>query len=219
MAEPAHQPPAPEAVPPQPPASRPGALLRALQVAGLALVAGLFALLIWRVVDAGRGAQLVSQVRAGKKPFAPAFTLPVLWRRPETWPASARGALGDGQLALGELRGHPVVLNFWASWCVPCGKEAPLFHDSARAHRGQVAFLGIDINDFKSDGRRFLRKHKVNYVSVRDGSGSLQDPYGLTGVPETYYLDSTGRIVGHSPGQVSREELAQGVRQAIGATP
>jgi cytochrome c biogenesis protein CcmG/thiol:disulfide interchange protein DsbE len=220
MAEPAREPSPPAAeVQAQPPPRGPSPLLRALQVLAIALMAGLFALLVWRVIDAGRGTQLVSAVRAGKKPLAPGFSLPVLWRHAETWPVDARNALGDGQLTLRELRGHPVVLNFWASWCVPCGKEAPLFRDSARAHRAQVAFLGIDINDFKSDARRFLRKHEVNYVSVRNGNGSLQGRYGLTGVPETYYVNAAGRIVGHSPGQVSREELAQGVRQAIGATP
>ena len=220
MAEPARQPSPPEAeAQAQPPARPASPLLRALQVLALALVAGLLALLVWRVIDAGRGTQLVSEVRAGKKPVAPGFKLPVLWRRAETWPRDARGALADGQLALRELHGYPVVLNFWASWCVPCGKEAPLFRASARAHRGQVAFLGIDINDFSGDARRFLRKHKVNYVSLRNGNGSLQSPYGLTGVPETYYLDAAGRIVGHSPGEVSQEELAQGIRQAIGTMP
>jgi cytochrome c biogenesis protein CcmG, thiol:disulfide interchange protein DsbE len=216
MVEPARQPSPPEAEE-QPPPARPSPLLRALQVLALVTVAGLFGLLLWRVVEGGRGAKLVSEVRGGKKPEAPAFTLPVLWRRTETWPKEVRGALADGQLGLHELRGHPVVLNFWASWCVPCAKEAPRFRASARAHQGQVAFLGIDINDFKSDARHFLRKHKVNYVSLRDGSGSTQSRYGLTGVPETYYLNAEGRIVAHSPGEVSREELEQGIEQATGA--
>jgi cytochrome c biogenesis protein CcmG, thiol:disulfide interchange protein DsbE len=203
----------------QPPPTRTSPLLRALQVLALALVAGLLALLVWRVLDAGRGAQLVSQVRAGKKPPAPAFTLPVLWRQAETWPNDLQAALADGQLALRELRGHPVVLNFWASWCVPCGKEAPRFRASSRTHRGNVVFLGVDINDFKSDARHFLRQHKVNYVSLRDGNGSTQSNYGLTGVPETYYLDAEGRIVAHSPGEVSAGELEQGIEQASGSTP
>ena len=218
MTEPARQPSAPEAeahAKAQPPGRPASTLLRALQVLALALVAGLLALLVWQVVEAGRGTRLVSEVRAGKKPLAPAFTLPVLWRHTETWPGDAQGALGDGQLALSELRGHPVVLNFWASWCVPCGKEAPLLRASARAHQRQVVFLGIDINDFKADARRFLRRHKVNYVSVRNGNGSLQSRYGLTGVPETYYVNAAGRIVDHTPGELTRDDLAQGLSQAI----
>ncbi|SRR6266566_4611680 len=189
--------------------------LRMLQVAALAMVAGLFALLAWRIVDAGRGARLVSEVRAGKKPLAPDFTLPVLWRRPETWPKAARAALEDGKVSLRELRGQPVVLNFWASWCAPCAAEAPRFRAAARAHRGQVAFLGVDINDFASDARRFLRKYKIDYVAIRDGSASTESRYGLTGLPETYYLNAKGRVVVHSPGEVSQQELEQSLR-AIG---
>jgi cytochrome c biogenesis protein CcmG, thiol:disulfide interchange protein DsbE len=190
-------------------------LLRMLQVAALATVAGLLALLAWRIVDAGSGARLVSDVRAGERPLAPEFTLPVLWPRPETWPKAARAALDDGKVSPRELRGHPVVLNFWASWCAPCAAEAPRFRASARAHRGQVAFLGVDINDLASDACRFLRKYKIDYVAVRDGSASTESRYGLTGLPETYYLSADGRVVVHSPGEVSQQELEQSLR-AIG---
>jgi cytochrome c biogenesis protein CcmG, thiol:disulfide interchange protein DsbE len=187
-----------------------------LQAVALAGIAGLLALLVWRVIDAGGGAHLVSDIRAGKKPTAPLFTLPVLWRHVETWPKAARPALGDRQLSLRELRGHPVVINFWASWCVPCAKEAPRFRASARAHEGTIVFLGIDVNDFRSDARHFLRKHRVNYVSVRDGSGSTFERYGLTGVPETYYVDARGRAVALTPGEASREEIERGIAAASG---
>jgi cytochrome c biogenesis protein CcmG/thiol:disulfide interchange protein DsbE len=118
-------------------------------------------------------------------------------------------------VAVAELRGQPVVLNFWASWCVPCKQEAPLLAAAARERRGEVVFLGIDVQDFKSDARRFLRRFKTNYVSVRDGGGSTYAGYGLTGVPETYYLDARGRIVAHSPGEVRRSELEAGIAQAV----
>jgi cytochrome c biogenesis protein CcmG/thiol:disulfide interchange protein DsbE len=195
---------------------KPSGAMRLLQALALLGVAGLLVLLALQVIHAGRGAQLVSQIRSGKNPQAPSFSLPVLWSQTQTWPGSARAALADGQIALRELRGHPVVINFWASWCVPCGKEAPLLRASANAHRGRVAFLGVDINDFKSDARRFLRKHKVNFVSVRDGDASVQGQYGLTGVPETYYVNAAGRVVGHTPGELTREDLATGVREAMG---
>jgi cytochrome c biogenesis protein CcmG/thiol:disulfide interchange protein DsbE len=186
----------------------------ALQLAALALVAALLALLVWRVVTGGRGAELVSKVRQGKKPPAPAFALPVIWAHAETWPRSLRAALAGGTIALQELRGHPVVLNIWASWCVPCKKEAPELAASARAHAGGVAFLGLDVQDFKSDARRFLGHYDVRYVSVRDGSGATGDAYGITGVPETYWIDARGRIVDHYPGQISRRQLKDGIREA-----
>jgi cytochrome c biogenesis protein CcmG, thiol:disulfide interchange protein DsbE len=216
VAEPAPTPSPPEAEE-QPRPSRPSPLLRALQVLALAAVAGMLALLVWRVVHAGRGGQLVADVRSGKKPAAPQFTLPVLWARAETWPRDARRALGDGQVALRELRGRPVVINFWASWCIPCKHEAPLLAASARAHAGKVAFLGIDVQDFSSDARKFLGHFDTPYVSLHAGGGKsgVYEDYGLTGVPETYWLDARGRIVAHYPGEISRPQLEDGIRQAV----
>ena len=197
---------------PVPPGRSP--LRLALQLASLALVAGLLALLVWRLVSSDRGANLVANVRKGEKPVAPAFTLSVIWTHDETWPPRLRRALADGKTAIAELRGYPVVLNVWASWCVPCKKEAPELAASARAHAGKVAFLGLDVQDLKSDARRFLEHYDVRYVSVRDGSGATGDAYGITGVPETYWIDARGRIVDHYPGQVSRRQLEDGIRAA-----
>lgn len=191
--------------------------LFALRVGAVAVVAGLLALLIWRIVDQGRGARLVSLVREGKQPPAPAFHLSVIWNRMETWPANARGALADGTLTPSELRGHPVVVNFWASWCGPCKDEAPLLAASARAHRGRVIFLGVDVQDFTSDAKRFLKRFDTPYVSVRDGNGSTYEGYGLTGVPETYWIDGRGRIVAHYAGQISRTQLEEGIRRSQAA--
>jgi cytochrome c biogenesis protein CcmG, thiol:disulfide interchange protein DsbE len=198
--------------PPAPQRRRPWLL--GLQLAAVGLVAGLLALLIWRVIDHGRGAHLVSLIEEGKEPSAPSFVLPVLWDRGETWPSDARAALSDGKLSPDELRGHLVVVNFWASWCIPCKKEAPLLAASARAHQGRVVFLGIDVQDFKSDARRFLKRFDTPYVSVRDGSGSTYGDYGLTGVPETYWIDGRGRIIAHYAGEITRRQLEEGIREA-----
>ncbi len=191
---------------------------RLFQIGSLALIAGLLALLVWRVTFAERGANLVSAIAAGKRPLAPSFDLPVIWSHNETWPPRLHGGLVGGRLSLAELRGSPVVVNFWASWCIPCKREARRLVASAKEHEGQVAFLGVDIQDFKSDARRFLRHFQTNYVSVRDGDDSTSSDYGLTGVPETYYVDRRGRIVAHSNGEVSRRELEAGLKQAIGGS-
>lgn len=121
----------------------------------------------------------------------------MIWNRPAAWPGRVRPALGDGRVELAELRGTPVVLNFWASWCIPRKEEAPFLAAAARAHREEVAFLGIDI------------------PSVRDGTPDTHTAYGLTGVPETYYVDAEGRIVEHARGAVSRRELELGVRAVL----
>lgn len=188
----------------------------ALRLASVALVASLLGLLLWRVVTVGSGGRLIADVRANKKPPAPAFDLKIIWPHAETWPASARAAVTDGRLSVRELRGHPVVMNFWASWCIPCKAEAPRFSASARAHSGEVAFLGVDVQDFSGDARKFLRRFHVNYVSVRDGSPRTYSAYGLTGIPETFFLDRAGHVVAHSVGELSRRELEEGIAQIAG---
>jgi cytochrome c biogenesis protein CcmG/thiol:disulfide interchange protein DsbE len=181
----------------------------------VALVVGLLGLLVYRVAQGNPGKGLVASVREHRKPLAPDFNLKVLWAHTETWVASARTSLTNRRVSLLELRGTPVVVNFWASWCIPCGREAPRLNASASAHRGEILFLGIDVKDFSSDARKFLRKHKVNYVSVRDGGGGVYGDYGLTGLPETYFLDRRGRIVAHVIGEISREQIEDGVQAAL----
>jgi len=186
-----------------------------LQVGAFAVVAALLGLLVKETLAQGTGTHLISDIEAGKRPAAPEFDLSVIWPRAETWPASLQGALADEGIALRELRGYPVVINFWASWCLPCKAEAPRLVAAAEAHAGEVVFLGLDVQDFKSDALRFLGRYQTNYVSVRDGGDSTYNAYGLTGLPETYYLDRQGRVVAHSLGEISEEELAAGVAAAL----
>lgn len=192
-------------------------LFRALQLIALTAVIGMLALLVWQFFAANHGAELVKAIRNGKRPAAPTFTLPVIWTDSPTWPPSLQRLLADKRIGLQQLRGRPVVLNFWASWCVPCKKEAPRLDAVARSHAGNVAFLGIDVQDLTSDARTFLRHHDVRYASVRDNSGVTYNGYGLTGVPETYWLDARGRIVSHFAGPVSTTQLEQGIRAAKGS--
>ena len=168
-------------------------------------------LLGWSLLTAGRGQSLVGRIASGAKPQAPAFALPVIWPRDATWPPALRTALTDGRLGLGELHGTPVVINFWASWCGPCRSEIPLFVKAAAREHGQVAFVGIDVQDLTGDAVRFLPRFHVDYVAVRDGGDGTYRNYGLTGVPETFFLDGTGRIVAHVPGVVDERALERGL--------
>lgn len=189
-------------------------LFRAAQLLALLVVLGLLSLLVWRFFEANHGADLVKAVRHGKRPPAPAFALPVIWMNSDTWPPPLHRLLHQQALGLAQLRGRPVVVNFWASWCVPCKKEAPRLNAAAHAHAGDALFLGIDVQDLTSDARAFLRHHRVPYPSVHDNSGLTYNGYGLTGVPETYWLDARGRIVSHFAGPVSRTQLETGIHAA-----
>jgi cytochrome c biogenesis protein CcmG/thiol:disulfide interchange protein DsbE len=216
LATPPQLEPPPETPPREEAPDRPSRWRWPLRIVAVSVVVALFGLLGWATLSSGRGSSLVSRIAAGEAPPAPAFSLEVLWPRTETWPAPARGRLADGRLDLRELRGRPVVINFWASWCIPCRDEAPILNASARAHGGEVVFLGVNVQDLRADALAFSREFGTPYVSVRDRGNRTYEDYGLTGVPETYYLDGRGRIVAHSPGVISRTSLEQGIAQAIG---
>lgn len=190
--------------------------MAALKAVAVAAVVGILALLIWATLAASRGQNFVGKIAAGKRPPAPAFDLSVLWPDTKTWPRSLVPAIGGDKLSLGQLRGHPVVLNFWASWCIPCREEAPILRAGALRHRGQVVFVGIDVQDLTGDGRAFAHKYGIDYVSLRDNGNSAYNAYGLTGVPETYYIDSRGRAVAHAIGVVSTATLEQGIAAITG---
>lgn len=185
------------------------------QLIAIAAVIGLLGLLVWRVARGEAGGGFVAATRAGERPVAPDFELPVIWKRDETWPPEARRALADGRLALRELRGYPVVFNFWASWCIPCKEEAPELAAGATRYSGRVVFLGIDIQDFTRDARKFMDDVDASYASVRDGTSKTSSAYGLTGLPETFYLDRKGRAAFHSVGAVSKDDLEVGIRAAL----
>lgn len=166
------------------------------QALAVALVLGLFALLIWKV------AQGSHKEAAPGKP-APDFTL------------SRIG--GPGDLQLSSLRGKAVVLNFWASWCSPCKREAPALQAVSKTWGKRVVVLGVDVNDFQGDARGFMRKYGLTYPVVHDNKNVTTPKYGLSGLPETFFLDRRGRIVEHVPGEVRAADLNSGVERALRA--
>ncbi len=100
-------------------------------------------------------------------------------------------------MAFSSLRGKAVVVNFWASWCIPCKDEAPVLEQTWRDHRDEgLVVLGVDAQDFKGDARSFMRKYGVTYPVVHDGKGSTLGRWGVTGFPETFCVDRRGRLVG-----------------------
>jgi cytochrome c biogenesis protein CcmG/thiol:disulfide interchange protein DsbE len=122
---------------------------------------------------------------------------------------------GDGTLALSDLEGKPVVLNFWASWCVPCKDEAPMLSRAAQTFGDQVAFVGVDVRDAKSDAIAFVEAEGLDYPHVRDEDETIYRDYGLTGQPETFFIDADGVIVEHVNGPLPQDALDQLVETLV----
>jgi cytochrome c biogenesis protein CcmG/thiol:disulfide interchange protein DsbE len=95
---------------------------------------------------------------------------------------------------LADLRGAPVVINFWASWCVPCREEAPELARFDRELRGRAQLVGVDFQDAKEDALDFIREFGWRFPNVRDPQGKLASRYGLAGLPTTYVVDRQGRV-------------------------
>jgi cytochrome c biogenesis protein CcmG, thiol:disulfide interchange protein DsbE len=123
-------------------------------------------------------------------------------------------AQGFRQLLAG-LHGKPVVVNIWASWCGPCIFEAPELGTVADAYKGQVQFLGVDIEDQLKPARAFIQKFKWTYPSVFDPDGSIRDSFGLIGAPHTLFFDATGDRTFVWSGPVTQDILVNGIKGAL----
>jgi cytochrome c biogenesis protein CcmG/thiol:disulfide interchange protein DsbE len=153
---------------------------------------------------------------------APGFELDVLehGRVPAPLASVVDRAARDGRIALAELRGTPVVLNFWASWCDPCRAEAPLLERGWRdAGRQGVLFLGLDMQDARDDARKFLREFSITYPNVREAGDETSRRYGMTGIPETFFISARGQVVGHVIGAITAGQLRGGVAAARSGRP
>jgi len=209
--------------------SRPGVPARAARAAGarlgviaiFALIAALLALLAYGLTTSSPDDSIDSRLAERRPAAAPALDLPVLQRgSPGPLTDELRPALADNELALDELRGLPVVLNFWASWCPPCRSEAPLLERTWRSVRQRgVVMLGLNMQDLTGDAGELIREFQVTYPNIRDQADDVAIDWGVAALPETFFIDARGRVVGHVIGAVSDSQLRAGIAAARSGEP
>ena len=181
-------------------------------IGALALVplVGILALFGWRLVardqaTSGPGVNAVGRLAELRQREVPSIPLRTF----------------DGRsVDLSELRGQVVVLNFWGSWCIPCREEAPALERAWQATReSEVQFVGVNVWEAESDALNFIREQRVTYLNLLDPAGRLAVELGLTGIPETYFVDRDGRLVRRWIGPISDDQLQTLVAEMDAGAP
>ena len=122
---------------------------------------------------------------------------------------------GTGSSTVAALRGKVVILNFWASWCVPCQVEAPLLQGAqANLQRHGATVLGVTYLDASPDSQGFVRRYHLTYPNLRDNNGAFARSYGTDQLPESFIIDRRGRIVAISRGEIAASFIARAVALA-----
>lgn len=122
----------------------------------------------------------------------------------------------DGEtFSLEGLRGTPVVLNVWATWCRPCLAEHPNLLEAADRYQGRVAFFGLSYDDDEDDARGWLTRHGSGYPTLFDPGHLTAVDYGVTGVPETYFIDRDGVIANKVVAPLSFPEIVVQVESML----
>lgn len=169
---------------------------RPVLIIGVAITAALVAVLF---LGLGRDPQQIQSPLVGRA--APAFALK---------------EVGSGRtIDLAALRGKPAVINFWATWCMPCYQEHPVLVDNARLLGSQVQFVGVVFNDDEASISKFLRERGSAYPTLLDAQGKTAIAYGVGGVPESFFLDRDGVIVAKFSGPMTTDVLQANLSKAI----
>ena len=121
-----------------------------------------------------------------------------------------------GNITLSNLRGKPVVLNFWASWCPPCREEAPTLEKIWQIYKeNEVTFIGVDIQDREADARAYIEEFGITYPNGPDIGGKITIDYGVSGIPVTFFINREGRIVSRWVGAISEGLLRARIEEIL----
>ena len=159
-----------------------------------AIVLGLAALFAFGLQP--RDARDIASPRINKT--LPEFEAPLLERYQDRYGET---------LHLADYAGQPLVVNFWASWCPPCRREAPRMEAAWRKYQDRVMFIGVNFQDKAEDAEGFLSQHPKSYPSVSDPRGSIGIDWGVFGLPETYFIRADGTLSFKQSGETGAEML------------
>ncbi len=163
-----------------------------------AAVIGLLAILGWGLIKQGAGRP------SGK---APDFTLTLF---------EGYEYQGQNELTLSELEGKVVVINFWAEWCIECKVEAEVLESTWRAYKDDgVVFVGVDWVDVETEAHKYLTRYHITYPNGPDLGSRIGQQYGLTGVPETFFIDKSGQVAHFKLGPLDQAELNQKINELL----
>jgi cytochrome c biogenesis protein CcmG/thiol:disulfide interchange protein DsbE len=119
-------------------------------------------------------------------------------------------------IRLADLRGQVVVINFWASWCVPCRDEAPALQAVWEQYREHgVVLLGVAWTDTERNARAFIEEFHQNYPNGLDLGTRIGELYGITGVPETFIVNRAGNVVGFYPIPLQQDQMAAAIEETL----
>lgn len=122
---------------------------------------------------------------------------------------------GDS-ISLAGLKGKPIVINFWASWCPPCRIEAPLLERTWRDYKDRgVIFIGVNIQDKEEDALNYIREFDITYPNAPDPTGEVSIDYGVSGLPVTFFISRKGEIVRRWVGAIEKKVLISSIREIM----
>jgi len=151
---------------------------------------------------------------SGSIPASNAATAPLLPTRADALPDFTLARYDD---LLRQLRGTPVIVNLWGSWCPPCKTEAPMLAEAHRTYGDRVQFIGVDIEDSVSAGRQFVRRYGWTFPSIRDPDfpSAFRQGLGFVGQPDTLFYDAAGHLASSWQGPITKDALRSGVRSIL----
>lgn len=125
-------------------------------------------------------------------------------------------AMSGEHVSLKDLRGKAVVINFWASFCIPCQKEAPMLERVWNDYRDRgVIFLGINTEDPLKNALDYLVEYQITYPNAPDQGGRMEGAYRITGIPETFVINTRGEIVRHFLSEPNERDLRAAIDRAL----